>query len=215
MGPEAGQSSGPDPDGDVIELIATDVGGALCRLMQRHGGAVYRYCRVALHDATLADDVHQQVFLQALRDLPRFAGRSLVRVWLFAIARHRVLDAVKQRRRSQDRFDELDDTEPPDPQRSPLDAIDDARLYEALVACVAELDEPSRTAVLLRYQQGFTFDAMAEICQEKAGTLQARVTRAVQRLRGAIEAHLCRDSSSTARRVTVRSGGTMAPAPVG
>jgi RNA polymerase sigma-70 factor (ECF subfamily) len=197
-------SHGPDPDGDVIDLVgAGDASGAVRRLMQRHGTAVYRYCRAALHDAARADDVHQQVFLEALRDLPRFAGRSLVRVWLFAIARHRVLDAVKQRQRAHDRFDDLDDlehAEPSDPGPSPIEAIDDARLYEALVACVARLDEASRTAVLLRYQQDFTFEAMAEICDEKPGTLHARVARALPRLRRAIESYLRHDDSGASRR---------------
>jgi hypothetical protein len=44
--------------------------------------------------------------------------------------------------------------------------------------------------VLLRYQMGFAFDEMAEICREKSGTLHARVARALPRLRHAIEAHL-------------------------
>jgi len=200
--PEA--SRGSDPDGDVIALVrAGEVSGAAERLMQRYGTAVYRYCRAALRDATLADDVHQQVFLEALRDLPRFAGRSLVRVWLFAIARHRVLDAVKVRHRALDRFDDIEDLEragPSDPRPSPIDAIDDARLYEVLVVCVAELDEASRTAVLLHFQQGFTFEAMAEICGEKAGTLHARVARAMPRLRRAIESQLHGDSGTLRRR---------------
>jgi RNA polymerase sigma-70 factor (ECF subfamily) len=201
---QPGPPRGPDPDGDVIDLVgAGDASGAVRRLMQRYGTAVYRYCRAALHDATLADDVHQQVFLEALRDLPRFAGRSLVRVWLFAIARHRVLDAVKVRHRALDRFDDVEDierAEPSDPRPSPIDAIDDARLYEVLVACVAELDEASRTAVLLHYQQGFTFAEMAEICGEKAGTLHARAARALPRLRRAIESQLHGDSGTLRRR---------------
>src|SRR5262249_11547038 len=89
-----------DPDSDVLGLVANgDMKGALRRLMQRHGTSVYRYCREALRDRALAEDVQQQVFVSAFRDLPKFSGRSTVRTWLFAIARHRVLDAAKSRRR--------------------------------------------------------------------------------------------------------------------
>src|SRR5262245_14618748 len=95
----AGLASRGDPDGDIVELIQRgDLRSALTSLMRRHGVAVYRYCREELHDRTLADDVHQQIFIQAYRDLMRFAGRSTLRTWLFAIARHRVLDAAKSRR---------------------------------------------------------------------------------------------------------------------
>jgi predicted DNA-binding protein (UPF0251 family) len=42
-------------------------------------------------------------------------------------------------------------------------------------------------AVLLRFQQGFTFEDMATICNEKPGTLEAWVMRAMSELRTCIE----------------------------
>lgn len=182
---------GDDPDGDVLELVRQgDLAGALRRLMQRHGAAVYRYCRAALRDAALADDVHQQVFVEAFRDLPRFAGRSTVRLWLFAIARHRVLDAAKKRRRGADCVDEVLAADVADPRPLATESLDEARLRAALIASLGELHEPTRTTVLLRYQQGFSFAEMAAICREKPSTLNARVVRALPMLREAIEARL-------------------------
>ena len=177
-----------DPDRDVIAMVArSETRDALRCLMARHGAAVYRYCREALHDAALADDVHQQVFIEAFRDLPRFAGRSTVRTWLFGIARHRVLDAVKQRRRAQTHLDDTQTADPPDPAPSPEQWLDDARLHDALRAAVAELDERIRSTLLLRYQQGLSFEEMAQTTGENPGTLQARVARALRRLRERIE----------------------------
>jgi RNA polymerase sigma-70 factor (ECF subfamily) len=181
---------GRDPDADVLALVGGDTRAALHRLMQRHGRAVYRYCRIALGDAVLADDIHQQVFIEAFRDLPGFAGRSTVRTWLFGIARHRVLDAAKRRRRARARLDVAAGDDLPDPRPSPGEGLDDAQLQAALVTCLAALDEPIRTAVLLRYQQGLTYEEMAEICGEKAGTLQARVSRALRKLRDRLEGQL-------------------------
>ena len=62
-----------------------------------------------------------------------------------------------------------------------LPLLDDAALKRALLSCLDDLHEGVREAVLLRYQQGFSFEAMSELCKEKAGTLQARVVRAVGR----------------------------------
>ena len=157
--------------------------------MQRHGTAVYRYCREALRDAALADDVQQQVFIAAFRDLPRFHRRSTLRTWLFAIARNRVLDAAKSRRRAQSHIDGdgEDATSVPDPGPSPGESLDDARLRDALLACLDLLKPKVLSALLLRFQQGFTFEDMAAICREKPGTLQAQVTRALPALRTCIE----------------------------
>jgi RNA polymerase sigma-70 factor (ECF subfamily) len=180
-----------DPDDDVIELLGkNDVRSAIHRLMQRYGVAVYRYCRVALRDPVLADDVHQQVFIEAFRDLPSFAGRSTVRIWLFSITRHRVLDAAKKRRRMPDCIEDTMVGEVPDLRPLAPEAIDDDRLGRALIASVADLDERTRAAILLRYQQGFTFEQMGAICGEKPGTLLARVGRALPLLRARIESRL-------------------------
>src|SRR6185436_7232934 len=106
-----------DRDQDIVELVAAgDLTSAVQRLMQRYGASVYRYCSVALHDPVVADDVHQQVFIQAFRDLPRFRRRSRIRTWLFAIARHRVLDVARARRRQRAGVDEGAAIEMPDPQ---------------------------------------------------------------------------------------------------
>jgi RNA polymerase sigma-70 factor (ECF subfamily) len=203
---------GEDPDGDVLELVRRgDVAGALRRLMQRHGAAVYRYCRAALRDAALAEDVHQRVFVEAFRDLPRFGGRSAVRIWLFAIARHRVLDAAKQRRRRATCVDEAVAAEVADPRPLATESIDDARLRDALVASLAELPPRTRTTLLLRYQQGFSFAEMAAICGEKPSTLNARVVRVLPLLRRAIEARLQGRGSRLRRAGTASDEGAGDP----
>jgi len=90
-----------------------------------------------------------------------------------------VLDAAKARARGHARV-ELDSfADAPDPRAAPDEQLDDQRLHELLVACLDSLDEKSRNALLLRYQQGFTFEQMAAICREKPGTLQVRVARAL------------------------------------
>lgn len=178
----------PDPDADVLALVDRgDLRAASTLLMRRHGAAVYRFCREALQDATLADDVHQQVFIEALRDLAQFARRSTLRTWLFAIARHRVLDAIKSRRRARGWIGAVDAADVPD-RRPAVDAeLDDAELQAVLVRCIAALDDDLRTVLLLRFQQGMTFEDIARVCRKKPGTLQARVARVLPQLRLAIE----------------------------
>jgi RNA polymerase sigma-70 factor (ECF subfamily) len=185
--PAPAPPSGRD-DQDIVDMIGLgQLRPALERLMQRHGAAVFRYCLLEVNDAALADDIHQQVFIEAFRDMPRFARRSTLRTWLLGIARHRVLDAVKRRRRARSHVATDLAIELPDPRPLPGEGIDDARLRASLAACIARLDEPARTSVLLRYQQGLSYEEMAVICDEKPGTLQARVARALHRLRDMID----------------------------
>ena len=89
-----------DPDGQALAALAHgDRRGALAILMREYGAAIYRYCHKVLRSRTLADDVHQLVFVQAFEDLGEFSGTSTFRPWLYAIANHRCLDAPGADRR--------------------------------------------------------------------------------------------------------------------
>jgi RNA polymerase sigma factor (sigma-70 family) len=181
--------SDPDPDHDIVELAHRgDHNAAIRLLMKRHGESVYRFVRTTLRNHPSADDVHSRVFIEAHRDLPRFQRRAPLRSWLYGIARHRVLDELKAIKTGDTRHLPLEGHDAPDDKASAPERIDDQRLRQALAACLDHLANEVREAIILRYQQGFTFEDMSELCKEKPGTLQARVARALPALRTCIEA---------------------------
>lgn len=179
----------PDPDQDVLDLL--DAGKrdqAIRLLMARHGQSVYRFVCSELRNASSCDDIHSRVFIEANRDLHRFARRSTLRSWLYGIARHRVLDARKSMAAANARLSPLDDHEdPPLDEPSFGELIDDARLKQALKQCLEQLDEPIREAVRMRYLAGMSFEEIGVTTTQKSGTVQARVARAMKGLRECIE----------------------------
>jgi RNA polymerase sigma-70 factor (ECF subfamily) len=196
------QEDSIDTDRLLALLRQNDRAGALELMMQRYGQAVHRLCCQMLNDTSLADDVCQQVFLEAYRDLQHFAGRSTVRTWLFAIARHRVLDAVKRRARRGVREIEVDELpEVSDPEPLAMESLDTRQLHCLLDELLDTLSEPARAAVLLRYEQEMSFDEIAASCGEDAAVLRMRVSRALRRLRIAIEAR----TSAVANRRRMRA----------
>jgi len=185
----------PGDDGDVLEALAVgDRRRALTVLMRRYGDAVYRFCRELIRDEAIADDVHQQVFVEAYRDLATFQGKSQLRTWLFGIARHRCLDAAKTGRRWQSRYKNDAPVELPDEAPAANDEIDLRRMVVVLEECLAELSPSARAAVLLRYRENLSYEEMAAISGEKAGTLQQRVARSMPILRRCLERKLGGDS---------------------
>ncbi|WP_437304380.1 sigma-70 family RNA polymerase sigma factor [Sorangium sp. So ce388] len=162
---------------------------ALRALMAEHGAAVYGYCTRVLGDATLGADVHQQVFEEAYRDLGKLLRPEHARSWLFGIANHRCLDAIKARRRREKRFVGDDEAlaDVADEPRDLAEGVDATTVATALSACLRELSAESRMAVLLRFQEGMTYEDMGRMCREKSTTLQARVTRALPLLRRCLE----------------------------
>jgi len=178
-----------DPEAEALDALRRkDRRRALTVLMQAYGDDLYRHCRHVLGDDDLAADVHQTVFVHAYRDLSGFAGRSTLRTWLYGIARHRCLDAFKATRRRRRRFvitEELPQL--PDPQPRVDQRLATCGGAAALARALKRLKPKVRIAVLLRYHDGLTYEEMAEVCGERAPTLQARVARALPVLRRNLE----------------------------
>jgi RNA polymerase sigma-70 factor (ECF subfamily) len=178
------------PDEQALQALERgDRRTALVILMSEYGSDIHRYCYKILRNAAAADDVHQQVFIQAYEGFGAFSGGSSLRTWLYAIANHRCLDACKASRRWFHRF-KLSGAETPDevdPAPSGEDRVAARSVVEALDGCLEKLEPHVRIAVVLRYQEGFTYEQMAQICQDKPATLQARVARAMPLLRRCLE----------------------------
>jgi RNA polymerase sigma-70 factor (ECF subfamily) len=158
--------------------------------MARHGDGVYRYAMAMTHDRALAEEVRQQVFVEAYRDLGDLGSPSSLQYWIFGIARHRCLDAVNARARWNQRYKNEPPEDPEYEDGDPDREIDRGRLARLLAACLAKLAPAARDAVILRYQQELSYDEAAAITHELPGTLQRRVARALPVLRKCVEANL-------------------------
>jgi RNA polymerase sigma-70 factor (ECF subfamily) len=184
-----GAAAGSDVEQEAqVALARGDRNRALTLLMSAYARPLYRYCRAMLRQPEMAEDAHQTVFFQAYQDLHRFGSRSSFKTWLFGIARHRCLDALKAHRRRTTRFASLDD----EPERSGPGHDQEAHvagreMADALRGCLDVLSSPVRDALLLRYQAGMSYVEMESVCGERAPTLQARVARALPSLRRCLE----------------------------
>jgi RNA polymerase sigma-70 factor (ECF subfamily) len=153
---------------------------ALHRLVRATQAEVWRFC-AHLADASSADDLTQEVYLRALRALPRFRGDSSARTWLLAIARRTVADHIRaqQRRRvattpvRAQSARAATSTAPPDE-------------HVALRAVVALLPEDRRAAFVLTQILGLSYAEAAAVCRCPIGTVRSRVARARAELVAAI-----------------------------
>ncbi len=180
------------PDGPEVlahrALRAGDQPAALTILMEAYGQEIFRHCRHVVGCSDLAADVHQTVFVQAYRDLASFGNRSSYRTWLFAIARNRCLDALKAHRRRGLRFLlGMTVADRPDPTPTAQEQLHQHTQTVAMDRALERLKPEVRIAVLLRYREEMSFEEMAQVCGERPATLQARVARALPKLRRALE----------------------------
>ncbi|HLJ78765.1 MAG TPA: sigma-70 family RNA polymerase sigma factor [Acidobacteriaceae bacterium] len=136
----------------------------------------WRYCR----DRGRAEEMAQEAFLRAWRNLAQWRGDSAFSTWLFALAAncyrtelHRIPAGMKS-------LDEI--AEPPDERLSP-GVLDNARRDEAIRRAVLALPEKYRDAVLLFYFHDQDVPAAARTLHIPEGTLKARLFRGRDLLR--------------------------------
>ena len=190
-GPAVAPARRRSPEDELaLSLLASgDRRGAAAAMIATHEAVVFGYCVRLLRDRELAEDVAQQVFTEAHRDLDRFRGESTLRTWLVGIAHHRCGDAIKSRTRRNFRI-ELDPdavTDHVDPASAPTDRLDQARQAAALESCLEELSDDIRETVLLRFMSDMTYEEMSGLLGRKADTLCVRVARALPFLKRCLE----------------------------
>jgi RNA polymerase sigma-70 factor, ECF subfamily len=168
----------------------SDAQRAVAEMFAEHAEAVFGYCYRVVRDRVLAEDLMQQVFLEACRDLQQFRKRSSVRTWLLAIAGNRCIDMLRRKGRTAARMAPADAAvdEVKDPAADALEQIERRQLHTSLEECLQELSPETRATVLLRYLTELTYE---EMVQEKLGptryALQMRVSRAMPALRECLE----------------------------
>lgn len=122
-----------------------------------------------LGDPDNAEDLAQEVFVRALRSLPRFRNDGSARAWLMTIARHTCADAVRSKVRWRKH---VSAAELPDlPEFDRTGTIDNDLLLQ-------QLQVDRREVMVLTQLAGLSYAETAEILGCPIGTVRSRVARA-------------------------------------
>ncbi len=172
-------------DSEQAVLLACRRGetNAFAQLVHAYQDVALRTAYLMTNDQQAAEDVAQNAFLAAFRNIHRFDLTRPFRPWFLAILVNEARMYLRSQRRQP--ADDLDPSLPTD-QDSPLlqviQADDRARVRDAL----ARLDEPFRTAAVLYYFNNLSVDEIAASTGSQPGTVKSRLHTARQRLREAL-----------------------------
>lgn len=169
-------------------LQAGDLRGAGTWLVERHAHEVVGLCRAMVHDAHLAEDLAQEVFGRAFTGLSGFRGEASPRTWLLTIARNRCIDHLRAAQRDPWRGAPADTGDDPDlhPDDRPLAHDLIARRAE-VASALRQLTEGERALVVLRFRHGLEYGELALVFGLKEGTVRMRMSRALSRMRRALQ----------------------------
>ena len=101
-------------DRQLIAGIASEDQRALRNLIARHQLRVFRFIARIVRDEAVAEELTNEVFLEAWRNAKTFEGRSSPSTWLLSIAHNRAVSALRKRREQswdEDKANEIADTD--------------------------------------------------------------------------------------------------------
>lgn len=172
-----------EADRDLIERAKRDR-KAFAVLYRLHYDAIAGHVFRRVGDVHLSEDLVAEVFLTALRYLPRYRHRGVpFRAWLFRIATNTVNRWARRNRRRVVRSLDADiEHEPAAPARG--DGETDGELAQQALLSLS----PKHQAVLaLHYLEGMRVDEVAAVIGCSAGTVKSRLSRARVTLRERLE----------------------------
>lgn len=154
------------------------------RIVRRYQRPIISLIARMTGDRALAEDLAQETFVKAFRNLAAFDTTRRLSSWLLRIAHNAAVDAM---RRSHMRMVPLesDDGLTAGSHAAPapsIDSIERAALGNALDAALAGLRPEHRAAVVLRYEQGLAFDEIGHVLGVAEATARSHVHRARKEL---------------------------------
>jgi RNA polymerase sigma-70 factor (ECF subfamily) len=187
---------GPQPsDEDLMLAYGAGEAGAFDTLYARHKGGVYRYILRQCRNAGIADELFQDVWMNAIRVRASYAPTAKFTTWIYTLAHNRIVD--HWRASGQLKVASIDDDENGDArdivESIPAAANDEpevrvlsgelgAQLREALDA----LPQEQREAFLLQYEGGLSLAEIAQVTGVGTETVKSRLRYATGKLRSAL-----------------------------
>jgi RNA polymerase sigma-70 factor (ECF subfamily) len=163
----------------------------LDRLIEQHQQRLYRYLLFLTADPALAEDLFQETWIRVLERGHQYNASSKFESWLFAIARHLVIDASRRKK-----FSSLDELADPDSNRpfEPADEHAESVLQllvtreneQAVQLSLLKIPAYYREVLLLRFHEELGLEEIADVLSTPLSTVKSRLYRGLQVLKSAL-----------------------------
>lgn len=181
-----------DTDAAVVTRVQGGDREAYRILVERHSRNIFRLAYRMIGNEQDAEDVVQETFLRAYRQINRYESRASLGTWLYRIAANYSLDLMRSRRHQRDGRVSSPGTEDvmlsvPAPDPGPDRLAFSEQVQAHLGAALTQLSQQERTAFMLRHFEGQSIEEIGGALGLGANATKHSIFRAVQKLRKALE----------------------------
>ncbi len=184
------RSADQQTDAGLIQAFKEGDAGALDELIGRYKERLYAYLLRLSRCRDAADDLLQEVFIKLIKKLDSYDEREKFSAWLFTVAHHAVMDHFRSgSRRREESLDAAGETGAPltdtlaSLEPGPDKLLEEFESAAVIRAAFDRLSADQREIFLMRHYSGLSFKEIAEILSVPIGTVLARMSRAMAKMR--------------------------------
>jgi len=176
----------------------------LDRLIELYQHRLLRYLYFLTGRRELAEDIFQETWMRVLERGHQYNGKSRFDTWLFAIARHLVIDNSRKKTGvSLEAMTEPEDGRTPmefaSQRTSPYEDVSKAQIASQLNDVLMQLEPVQREVVMLRFQEELSLEEIAEVTLAPLSTVKSRLYRGLDALKPALGTMMDFELASTSR----------------
>jgi RNA polymerase sigma-70 factor, ECF subfamily len=172
-----------EPDIELLARVRRGEEAAMAALYDRYSRVVYSVALRVLRDASMAEDILQEIFMQVWRSPDSFmATKGSLGGWLAVVARNRSIDSLRRKRPSE-QVEEMQ-------LASPFNLADEAErntMMERARGVITRLPPEQRKTLEMAFFDGLTHTEIAEMTGDPLGTVKTRIRSALTTLRRAFQ----------------------------
>lgn len=183
-------------DSELVRAIRHGQGEGITWLVERYSPRLYRYLVRLVGEPALAEDILQETWLRVVERLDGYDTSKPFAVWVFAVARHRAIDALRRRGRQAhllglraepretengERLDPLEQVVAGGP--SPLERLTEAETEQQVAEAFTRLPPHYREVLTLRFHEEMRLDEIARLLGVPLSTIKTRLQRGLVLLR--------------------------------
>lgn len=155
------------------------------KLYKLYGEKIYKYMLYLTKNEHIAEELLQETFLRAMKNIDKFNGRSFVSTWLFGISKNIYLEYIRGKKKNehldiqtQMNFLKSEDT-------VHFNIIENEKLKE-IFESIDKLEEPYKEVIVLRGLNNLSYKEIAEIMGRKESWVRVIVHRGRLKLKDII-----------------------------
>jgi RNA polymerase sigma-70 factor (ECF subfamily) len=181
-----------DSSEELIAGVRRGDENAFRRIFEQHHRFVFRFLYGMVGECRLAEELTQETFMQAYKNIGTLREEAKLPSWLCGIARHVALHSLRSRpgKNQWIGIDDQEVTDLKDAQVTPETRLLNIELKAVIHDALAALDDDKRAVFILKVLQQMSYEEIAEVTGYSIPKLKTDLHRAKAQMRGLIRPYL-------------------------